>query len=764
MINSGADLLLELFSEEIPARMQEDALEHLKSSLAIQLSAKHKILPDSGWAPKGYVTPRRLAVMITDLPVAQAASETELKGPKAGAPEAAIQGFLKKNGLSQNDLVERDGVYFAIVKKESKQTATLLKTIIEDILASFPWPKSMRWGSGDTTWVRPLHSILCIFDGKIIPVTFAGVTAGNTTRGHRFLKPETITISNPADYEAALEKAFVIADREKRKAAILEQAQKAAKAASLSLKKDDGLLEEVTGLVEWPVILTGSIDAKYMDLPKEVLVSEMRAHQKYFALEKADGTLSDKFLITSNMNSTDGGKAIIAGNERVLRARLSDGRFFWDQDRKKPLGEWAEGLKSVTFHAKLGTIADKVERIKKLADKLADHVFLVDKKHVQQAAKLCKADLVTGMVGEFAELQGIMGGYYAEEEGLPEEVVDAIRDHYKPQGPNDNVPLAGTTICISLADKLDTLISMFTIGEKPTGSKDPFALRRNALGIIRIILEKKIRLQLSSIIKDYLHFDDFILWVIRNDKDAPNYVHKKLISVKKYPGAKTVREKMHHLTPNHRPESDHYELIFEGEDFEVPHDIEESELQPLRETTLIALLNFFIDRLKVQLKDSGIRHDVINAVVANGDDDLVRIVKRAEALQAFLGTDDGANLLVAYKRGVNILDIEEKKDKKTYSGIISSNAENRSIEPAINTSTGTLEAAIREERFKDAMNILAGLRKPVDEFLDNRLINDSDIKKREENLIILSHLRRNFSWIANFALIEGESKEQKKAA
>jgi len=739
-----ADLLLELFSEEIPARMQADALRHLKDTLTIQLSAKHHLLPVGGWVPKGYVTPRRLAIWVTDLPVSQASSETELKGPKVGAPDAAIQGFLKKNNLQQSDLTERDGIYFAVARTEGRQAADVLKTVIEDILASFPWPKSMRWGSGEATWVRPLHSILCIFDGKVIPINFAGVTASNTTKGHRFLAPATITINNPAEYEAALLKAKVIADREKRKSEILKQAEAAAATAKLTLKKDDGLLEEVTGLVEWPAVLTGSIDAQFMDLPKEVLVSEMRAHQKYFALEKSDGSLSDKFLITANMETNDNGKAIIAGNERVLRARLSDGRFFWDMDRKKTLADWAEGLKTVTYHAKLGTIADKVTRIETLALQLTEHVKGADKKLVQQAARLCKADLVTGMVGEFPELQGVMGRYYAIAQKEGASVADAIRDHYLPLGPTSLVPTNAVSMCVALADKLDTLVSMFAIGEKPTGSKDPFALRRAALGIIRIILENNIRLPLKTIFA-----------VPPAKSIALHMAHEKL--------AKKVETSLQEPTDAHKVGK--YLVVNESACAELGEAVPEN---------LTALLyDFVIDRLKVQLKDQGIRHDVISAVVSNGDDDLVRIVARAKAVQSFIETDDGKNLLAGYKRAANILAIEEKKDKAQYKidlTKIPALAESLKEPPEkeLATSLDNLFSKINQqlelEQYADAMKLMAQLRSPVDLFFDKIMVNCDDKELRANRLRLLAAIKGSMDSIANFALIEGDTKEQKKAA
>ena len=742
-----ADLLLELFSEEIPARMQAEALEHLRGQLVRSLM-KEGVISDTAWTPKGFVTPRRLAVWASDLPVEQAASETELKGPKVGAPEAALQGFLKKSGLAQSDLTEREGVYFAVVKKEGKQTAEILKALIEAILLSFPWPKSMRWGAGDQAWVRPLHSMICIFDGKVIPVTFASVTASNITRGHRFLSSDILTINDPSAYEAALEKAFVVADREKRKAEIFKQAERIAAEQNLVLKKDESLLEEVTGLVEYPVLLVGSIDAKFMDLPKEVLVSEMRAHQKYFALvipSEAEGSSSitqdpstalrsaqdDKlapyFLITSNMKSSDGGKAIIAGNERVLRARLSDGRFFWDQDRKKPLSEWAEGLKSVTFHAKLGTIADKVARIKTLAVQLAAHVPAADTKLVERAALLCKADLVTGMVGEFPELQGVMGRYYAVAQKEDAAVADAIRDHYKPQGPGDSVPSNPVAICVALADKLDTLVSMFAIGEKPTGSKDPFALRRAALGVIRIILDNKIRLPLKAI---------FAVPPAANI--ALHMAQEKLV-------------KQTEASLQHPHRVGKYVVVDESACEELTSAVPQN---------LTAMLyDFFIDRLKVQLKDFGIRHDVISAVVADGDDDLVRIVNRAKAVQEFLGTDDGVNLLAGYKRAANILAIEERKDQTTYHQEVTSanlkDSDEKTLCDTLDTIDRQAMGLVESENFTKAMKILAELRGPVDRFFEKTMVNCEDKELRANRLRLLSFMRDTINSIANFSLIEG---------
>ncbi|MDX1975959.1 MAG: glycine--tRNA ligase subunit beta [Rickettsiales bacterium] len=720
-----ADLLLELFSEEIPARMQKDAMTHLDESIT-------KKLAEAGIAVtiQAFVTPRRVTVWAKNLPAAQPDVTTELKGPKVGAPQAALDGFLKKTGLAVEQLEQRDGVYFATVHQKGKATADILKPLIESILASFPWPKSMRWGAGEQSWVRPLHSILCTFDGKVIAVEFAGIKASNTTRGHRFLSPEVITVANPAEYESALEKAHVTADREKRKAVILQQAQTIAGKLGLALKDDIGLLEEVTGLVEYPNLLVGTIDKNYMDLPKEVLISEMRAHQKYFALLNKDGSLADKFLITANTSTNDQGKFIIAGNERVLRARLADGRFFWDQDRKRSLDEMAKGLASVTYHAKLGSIADKVARIEKLALQLADSIKGADKKLTQQAASLCKADLVSGMVGEFPELQGVMGRYYAKHQKLPDALADAIADHYKPQGPGDSVPNAPVSVCVALADKLDTLISMFAIGEKPTGSKDPFALRRAALGVIRIILENNVRLPLRSCFEG-----------VPGKNIALHSAHEKL--------AKKVGESLKdasehkvgkYLTVNESATTDLEEVI--------PSDLADM------------LYGFFIDRLSVQLKDQGIRHDVIKAATANGDDDLVRIVARAKAVQDFLATDDGANLLAAYKRAANILAIEEKKDKTSYkSSELQASAlkekEEKELAQTLEKTAAQLAPLLEGEKFAEAMKSLALLRTVVDHFFEKIMVNADDKDLRANRLRLLARIKADMDSIASFAAIEG---------
>jgi glycyl-tRNA synthetase beta chain len=734
-----ADFLLELFSEEIPARMQEAAAQQLERVFS-------EAIKEAGLTTKAiktYVTPRRVALTAEQIPGMQSDVTTEKKGPKTSAPQAAIDGFLKSSGLCLEQLEKRmvgkDETYFAVIHQKGQPTALLLKPMIEKILAGFAWPKSMRWGSGETRWVRPLHSILCIFDSKVVPVEFAGITAGNITYGHRFLAPDAIAINNPAEYAPALKKAFVIADAGERKAEIVKQAEALAGKHDLRVKRDDGLLNEVTGLVEWPTALMGKIDDSFMDLPPEVLISEMRAHQKYFALQDASGTFSSSFLIISNMVAGDGGKAIVSGNERVLRARLSDGRFFWDQDRKKPLSNWAEGLKGVTFHAKIGTVAEKVTRIKALASELAHFVPGADKALVERAAELCKADLVTGMVGEFPELQGVMGRYYALQQKEDPQVADAIRDHYLPLGPDSPVPTKPISICIALADKLDTLISMFAAGEKPTGSKDPFALRRAALGVIRIILEYRVRLNLRVLLLQPLLF---------------SLVHVNVAEQKRIKGNSE-------FDVYDQPYKASAALMSLAQDAILLGKMIRRHQLPDKRVLLFIddLLSFFSDRLKVQLKDQGIRHDLINAVMANGDDDLVRVVSRAKALQEFLATDDGANLLAAYKRASNIVGIEEKKDKLSYTdkiedSVLTAPEEKQLFDMLIKTRLH-ITTALEQEKFTEAMKALSALRGPVDAFFDKVLVNAPDAALRANRLRLLAYIRFTLDQIADFSLIEG---------
>ncbi len=706
------DLLLELFSEEIPARMQEPSAAVLQKFFEDAFkngSLKYDQL-------KTLVTPRRLTLLVTGLPIVSPPLTVEQKGPKTSVPKEILEKFMAKWGFSHEELVVRkmgnDEVYFGVKNAEGLPVAENIKINVEMFLEAFKWPKSMRWGDNKITWVRPLHSILCLFNGKVVPVEFGGIKAGNVTHGHRFLSPKPITVKSTEKYESLLEKAHVIADRDKRKAEIWKQAEALAAKHGLTVKRDDGLLEEVTGLVEWPEVLLGNIDKQFMGLPPEVLSTSMRTHQKYFSLLHKTGKLAPHFLVVSNIKAKDGGKAIITGNERVLRARLSDAKFFWEQDLKKPLDEWAKGLSGVIFHEKLGTVANKVKRIDDLAQKLAEFTG-ADKAKVKRAAELCKADLVTGMVGEFAELQGIMGRYYAIAGKESPETADAIRDHYKPQGPNDSVPNSPVSICIALADKLDTLAGLFVANEKPTGSKDPFALRRTALGIIRIILENDVRLNIGEILQNYKS-------IIAND--FTNIKGPQIIS-----------------------SLDPHDAGFHN--------------------NILDAYSFILERLKIQLRES-IQPDIVSAAmhiganpIAKGDDDLVRIVARAKALQDFLKTGEGVNNLVIYRRAANIVAAEEKKDKKNYRSQVNETLletkEEKDLYKLFREIKPWIDGKIKQEQFIMAMGELSIMRGTIDAFFDKTTVNCDNPALRENRLHILAELKGIMDNIADFSKIEG---------
>jgi glycyl-tRNA synthetase beta chain len=702
-----AELLLELFSEEIPARMQRTAAEALHSKLQEGL-AEAKL----EGSVKTYVTPRRLVAVIEGLPTELKATSSEKRGPRVGAPQAALEGFCRGAGCSMDDLEERDGYHFAVIRSEGGAVAPILQGIIEKLLAGFHWPKTMRWGAHHLNWVRPLQSILCLFDGKVVPVEFAHLAAGNTTKGHRFLSDnKPFAVKDSADYFAKLRKAHVIVDQDERRSLIETTAASTAKKHELTVKRDAGLLDEVTGLVEWPVVLMGGFDSRYLALPQEVPTTVMRSHQKYFALTDSDGGLAPHFITVSNMAANDGGKAIVAGNERVLRARLADGQFFWDQDLKQPLAHWGKGLDDMVFHAKLGSVADKVDRIRSLATFLAVFVPHAGLQDVDRAAELCKSDLTTGMVGEFPELQGLMGRYYALAQNEKAEVADAIRDHYAPQGPNDDCPHAPVSVTVALADKMDTLVGLFAIGEKPTGSKDPYALRRAALGVIRLILENKLRIPVEVMI----------------DK-----------AVAKYPNAffkQTAKEQSAESGKRTRAGK-------------------------VRSAVADELLEFFSGRLKVMLRDQGIGHDRIEAVFNDGDeDDLYRLVSRVKALDSFLATEDGKNLLAAYKRATNIVRIEEEKSGARFDG----HADKRDLEQAeekelyqqLERIEPLVSKHLKDEQYEAAMAAIAELRAPVDAFFGEVTVNADDKSLRANRLRLLSSIRSLLDDIANFALIEG---------
>ena len=733
------ELLLELFSEEIPARMQVQAAKDLER-LVVGAFADNGLLFEGA---RAFAGPRRLTLSVTGLPAKQPDVKEEKKGPRVGAPQAAIDGFLKSAGLTLAQCEKKSDpkgdYYLAVIDRKGRATGDVLKTLLPEAIAKLPWPKSMRWpGAGNVRWVRPLHHIVAVLDGDVVPFEFAGVTSGHHTHGHRFLSPPApISVKRFEDYEKQLRKAHVVVDAEERREIILHEATQQAFALGLELIEDAGLLNEVAGLVEWPVVLVGTIDKQFMDLPPEILQTTMRANQKYFALrDPATLKLANRFVVVANMETKDGGKQIIAGNERVLRARLADAKFFWDQDRKRTLDSRREDLAGVVFHAKLGTQLERVKRIEALAAEIAKTIGLKEKdiEKVKRAALLCKADLTTGVVGEFPELQGIMGRYYALADGEDREVADAIHAHYKPHGPRDHVPSSPISVCIALSDKLDTVICFIAIGEKPTGSGDPYALRRATLGVIRTILENNIRIGIFS----GAHFDVALENAVRSiallQSEKVVLPYKGLIKGMVARGASVQLAAT--LTEQIDPDSLTNEVI----------------------ENLRALAPFFNDRFDIALREKGVRHDLIDAVFALGnEDDLVRLVRRVEALQAFLKTDDGANLLTGYKRAANILKIEEKKDKKEYRGEPKGlkDEEEKALTSVLATAKKDASAALQKEDFATAMKALAKLRGPVDRFFDKVTVNTDDKALRENRLKLLSQIVETAHQVADFSKIEG---------
>ncbi len=705
------ELLLELLSEEIPARMQVRAADDLKRLVTDGLKEAGL---DFGHA-EAFVTPRRLALVVKDLPTETKAGKVEKRGPRVGSPEQAVEGFLKsvaRQSVDDEDIQKRETdkgeFYFFEALVAPKPTARELPLMLGNAIDALPWPKSMRWRDTDISWVRPLHSILAVFDGEPLALDYdlnrevgnavepnleTRISANNITFGHRFLAPEPIQVRNFDDYVHKLHQAKVVLDHQERCQIIGANAMQLAEEAGLKLREDHALLHEVAGLVEWPVVLMGEIDARFMDLPEEVLTTTMRNHQKYFACEDAKGKLANRFIMVANTETADGGAAIVAGNERVLSARLADAKFFWDQDLGETLESRVFDLVDRVFHARLGSVLDKSRRVERLADEIAEAVG-ADPEKVFDAASLAKADLSTGMVGEFPELQGIMGRYYALHDGEDAEVADAIAEHYAPQGPNDTCPTKPLSVAIALADKIDSLAAFFAIGEQPTGSKDPFALRRAALGVIRLILENGIRLSLHNVL------------------DAA------------------------------------FEILAEQLEIETGDDM------------TAKLQVFFFDRLKVHLRDQGHRHDLIDAVFSGGsDDDLLRIVRKAEVLGRFLDTDDGANLLVAYRRANNIVQIEEKKDGRSYLETPDENLfdqeEEHMVWKALNDASRAGGAMHDMTGFEQAVRALAGLRGPVDVLFDEVTVNADNAVLRENRLKLLSEISATMNRVADFSRIEG---------
>jgi glycyl-tRNA synthetase beta chain len=730
-----AELFLELFSEEIPARMQQGAARDLERMAKERLS-------EAGLSYASLIThagPRRLVLVVEGLPLRQEDRVEELKGPKVGAPPQALEGFLRKTGLQASDLVEEGGAYFARISKTGRQTADIVAEMVEAIVRGFPWPKSMRWGTGTLRWVRPLHRILCLLDGQVVPLEIDGIKASNLTEGHRFMGAlrGPFEVASFADYKEKLAERFVVLEQAERRRRLLEGARLLCAERDLELVEDEGLADEVAGLAEWPTPVLGDMDPAFLDLPGEVIRTSMRTHQKYFAVRKPGETgLAPHFVVIANLHAADGGKVIAAGNAKVLSARLSDARFFWEEDQKLPLERRLETLKGVTFHAKLGTLYARVERITALARELAPLVG-ADPALAERAARLCKADLATGMVGEFPELQGIMGGYYARAQGEPDAVADAVRDHYKPIGPSDSVPTDPVTVAVALADKFDTLVGFFAIDEKPTGSRDPFALRRAALGVIRILTASQIQIGIRKIIVQPLLFAKVHANVARQEfikKSSDHDVYEQPFKAsgelsELAVGANLLREMI----------------------------IGQRLISDAEHTVINDLLAFFADRLKVQLRDEGKRHDLVDAVFALGDDDLVRIVARVEALDAFLKTDDGAALLAGYKRANNILKAEEKKGPLDLdgSGVAGEGEPEAVLRNALQTTLAALKPLLDKEDFTGAMTELAKLRAPVDAFFDKVLVNDPDPEVRLNRLRLLNQVREAAGRVADFSLISG---------
>ena len=686
-------LLLELLSEEIPARMQARATDDLKRLVCDGLKEAGLEFESA----EAFVTPRRLALVVDGIPEKQPDIDEERRGPRADAPVHAVKGFkgsLPKGAKVEKRQTEKGEFFFAVVKQKGFPSDILIGQIVIDVVRKFPWPKSMNWGEGHGPWVRPIHNILCLFGPRAsIAITLEPGRDFRTTEtmGHPFLSPKWFAVKNFADYKAKLLAAQVMLDPAERASVIEAEAQKLAKKAKLKLKHDPGLLAEVAGLVEWPVVKMGSIDKAFMDLPPEVLTTVMRHHQKYFALLDKKGKLAPKFIVVANTETKDRGKVMVAGNERVLRARLADAKFFWDQDRKRTLESRVQELAGRVFHAQLGTVMDKVIRVEELASELAESCG-ANSSDARWAARLCKADLSTGMVAEFPILQGVMGRYHALNDGENADVATAIAEHYGPLGPNDNCPSAPVSIAVALADRIDTLVGFFGIKEFPTGSKDPYALRRSALGVIRLILENDLRINLSGIFE--------------------------------FAGQQ-------------------YGQWDQGQFAEISGD----------------LLNFLNDRLTVALREKGFPHDLVNALFARGgEDDLWRLVQKAKSLKEFLETDDGANLLVAYRRAHNIVRIEEKKDSERYSGKVDENLFSRDEERELWISLNEVEQANPSKpdmaEFDQVLSVLAKLRRPVDRFFGEVTVNCDDSDLRKNRLRLLSEIASCLNRVADFSKIE----------
>lgn len=734
-----SDFLLELRSEEIPARMQKGARVELEKLFRREMDAAGVAVGDlTIWS-----TPRRLALIVRDLPNATEAVSEEAKGPPEGAPDQAVDGFCRKNGVTRDQLEVREvkgrNTYFAVKNIPGRAVTEVLAEAIPVIVRDFAWPKSMRWGDASIStesprWVRPLSGIIALFDGEVVECEAGGVSAGRETIGHRFHSEGVITIDGADDYAEKLKAAHVIVDQELRAGIIREGARKAAKAAGLTVVEDEGLVVENAGLTEWPCPLLGRFEDDFLDVPPETIQLTARVNQKYFVCEDKQGNLANAFICTANIDAADPA-VVVDGNRKVLAARLSDARFFWDVDQKKTLAEHAKGLERITFHEKLGTVADKVKRVAKLARWLCEEGIVKGNPDLaEQAARLCKADLVTEMVGEFPELQGLMGGYYAEKEGLPQEVSDAIRDHYKPVGQGDDVPSAPVTVAVSLADKLDTVSVFLAFSMAPTGSKDPFALRRAALSAWGIISKNNIRFS----------FDRFMTG-IGSEGVATIAALQSIGQVKKdfkFLGVES---------------DENLDAFLSFDEFQKKSGVGEARYNQLK-TDLASgygamLWKFFVDRLKVQQKEAGVRHDIIDAVFAlGGEDDLVRLLARVHALQSFVETDNGTNLLAGYKRAANILKKEEWETGLSNSAPEPAEA---ALIAALDSAEPKATAAIESEDFAAAMTALATLRTPIDQFFENVIVNAEEKHVRAGRLDLLARFRDAVHTVADFSKIEG---------
>ncbi|WP_386168123.1 glycine--tRNA ligase subunit beta [Sulfitobacter pontiacus] len=748
------DLLIELFSEEIPARMQARAADDLKKLVT-------NGLVDAGLtyaSAAAFSTPRRLTLTVEGMLDASPSLVEERKGPKADAPEKAIEGFLRGAGLTRDQLEERDTpkgkILFAMINKPGRPAAEIVAEVLETTIRNFPWPKSMRWGSGSLRWVRPLHSILCILsaeDGaQTVPLTIDGITAGDTTRGHRFLAPDTITVSSFDDYSAKLKRAFVVLDPAERRDTIWNDATNMAFANGLEVVEDAGLLAEVAGLVEYPVVLMGQIGEDFLGLPPEVLQTSMKEHQKFFSVRNPKSGRIERFVTVANRTTTDDGATILAGNEKVLSARLSDAKFFWENDLRIAQSDagmqtWVDRLSNVTFHNKLGTQAELISRMEALAGELAPMVG-ADAEEARAAARFAKADLSSEMVYEFPELQGLMGSYYAKAAGKSEAIAAAAQDHYAPLGPSDDVPTAPVSIAVALAEKIDKLTGFWAIDEKPTGSKDPFALRRAALGVIRILVENDVRLSLkvptTQSESEFIGageigiFDFSFLEHLSGEQ--PNRLKME------YWQKKSLKELVSsaRMDPNARYLEPGYDGIVNSQDISLD------------------LLSFLHDRLKVYLKDQGVRHDIIDACIAmEGNDDLTLLVKRAKALSETLKTDDGENLIQGFKRANNFLSQAEDADGVEYSfGAdikFAETDEERALFAALDTAEAQIKPAMEAQDFGTAMSAMASLRGPIDAFFDAVQVNSDNATVRRNRLNLLSRIRTICSSVADLTKIDG---------